>query len=271
LQSIVQELQGKYEVIPMNSGSRAIRYLQREAVDLILLDVQMPDMDGIETLEAIRKRSKGVMIPVIFLTSSNDRETVMEGMRLGIVDFIVKPFQREDLLFRIDRTLKKQGVIPVERWELYQAVTELSDFIDDEQWKKAILKAKEISGYQVSEDVVKRVRVIHQKLECGDYQAAKLTVGRVIQMLNAQADAQRQSSDSMNHLEWSLKLHGVLESLDQFNTDEAIQKMEALMGDGMPEENREPCEQVLECLRDCDDAEAEKIIIHILDEATKAI
>jgi CheY-like chemotaxis protein len=271
LQSIVQELQGKYEVVPLSSGSRAIRYLQRETVDLILLDVQMPDMDGIETLEAIRKRSKGVMIPVIFLTSSNDRETVMEGMRLGIVDFIVKPFQREDLLFRIDRTLKKQGVIPVERWELYQSVSDLSDLIDDEQWKKAILKAKEITGYRVSEDVVKRIRVVLQKLESGDYPAAKLTVSRVIQMLNSQADARKKESDAMGQLEWSMKLHGVLESLDQFNTQEAIEKMNALMDADMPEERRQSCELVLTCLQDCDDAEAEKIIIQILDDATKAI
>jgi CheY-like chemotaxis protein len=268
LQSIVQELQGKYEVIPMNSGSRALRYLQRETVDLILLDVQMPEMDGIQTLESIRKRSKGLMIPVIFLTSSNDRETVMEGMRLGIVDFIVKPFQREDLLFRIDRTLKKQGVIPVERWELYQAISDLSDLIDEEQWKKAILKATEISHYRVSEDVVKRVRVIAQKLESGDYQNAKLTTGRVIQMLDAQADVKRQD---MGQLEWSLKLHSVLESLDQFNTDEAIEKLKSLMADNMPEENREPCEQVLSALQDCDDAEAERIIIQILDDATKGL
>jgi CheY-like chemotaxis protein len=271
LQSIVQELQGKYEVIPMSSGSRAIRYLQRESVDLILLDVQMPDMDGIETLEAIRKRSRGVMIPVIFLTSSNDRETVMEGMRLGIVDFIVKPFQREDLLFRIDRTLKKQGVIPVERWELYQAVTDLSDLIDDEQWKKAIIKAKEISGYQISDDVAKRVRVVCQKLEGGDFSAAKQTVGRVMQMLNSQADAKRNKSDSMSQLEWSLKLHTVLEELDKFDSDEAVKKMTALMEDNMPEDLRKPCEQVLTCLKDCDDAEAEKLIIQILDDATKAI
>jgi response regulator RpfG family c-di-GMP phosphodiesterase len=271
LQSLVQELQDKYEVIPMSSGSRALRYLKRETVDLILLDVLMPEMDGIETLENIRERSDGLMIPVIFLTASNDRETVMKGMRLGIVDFIVKPFQREDLRFRIDRTLKKQGVVPVERWELYQAVSDLSGFIEEEHWKKATLKATEIVRYKASEDVIKRVKTVLQKLEVGDYQAARQIVGRVMQMLNSQADSKGKKSDGMSQLEWSMKLHDVLESLDQFNTQGAIEKMNLLMGANMPEEHRESCQQVMACLQDCDDMEAEKLIIQILDDVTSAI
>jgi DNA-binding response OmpR family regulator len=272
LRSLVQELQGRYEVIPMNSGSRALRYLQRDTADLILLDVQMPDMDGIETLREIRDRGRGVMIPVIFLTSSNDKTTVMEGMKLGIVDYIVKPFQREDLLNRIDRTLKKQGVVPVEKWELNKSIKELAELIHISQWKQATLKAKEISGYKINEEIAGRVRTVYLKLEAGDYKAAEQTMNRVVQLMNAQNAATtggRRSSQKLGQLEWSMKLHEVLEELDKFQTQGAIDKLNELMDYEIPADRRKCCEDVMACLKDYDDAEAEKILIHLLEEATR--
>ena len=76
LATVEQELKEKYEVIPMLSGRRAVKYLYREKVDLILLDVQMPIMDGIETLKTIRTQENGVTVPVIFLTTKKDKLTV---------------------------------------------------------------------------------------------------------------------------------------------------------------------------------------------------
>ena len=85
LATVEQELKEKYEVIPMLSGRRAVKYLYREKVDLILLDVQMPIMDGIETLKTIRTQENGVTVPVIFLTTKKDKLTVVEGAKLGIM------------------------------------------------------------------------------------------------------------------------------------------------------------------------------------------
>ena len=92
LATLEQELKSKYEVIPMISGRRAIKYLYREQVDLILLDVEMPIMDGIETLKEIRAQENGVTVPVIFLTAKKDKATVIDGAKLGIMDYITKPF-----------------------------------------------------------------------------------------------------------------------------------------------------------------------------------
>ena len=78
LATLEQELKSKYEVIPMISGRRAIKYLYREQVDLILLDVEMPIMDGIETLKEIRAQENGVTVPVIFLTAKKDKATVID-------------------------------------------------------------------------------------------------------------------------------------------------------------------------------------------------
>lgn len=97
LAAIEQELKKEYEVIPVNSGSRALQYLRREKPDLILLDIQMAQKDGIETLREIREMEKCKDIPVIMLTSKQDKSAVVETSKLGIYDYILKPFQGENL------------------------------------------------------------------------------------------------------------------------------------------------------------------------------
>lgn len=108
LATIEQTLEDEYDVIPMIAGARAIKYLSRAQADLMLLDVQMPDMDGIQTLEEIRKLDNGQTLPVIFLTAANDEDVAQQGNRLGIVDYIVKPFDGADLKRRIRQVLEKR-------------------------------------------------------------------------------------------------------------------------------------------------------------------
>lgn len=107
LAAIEQELKRDYEVIPVNSGSRALQYLKREKPDLILLDIQMAQKDGIETLREIRQMDKCEDIPVIMLTSKQDKAAVVETSKLGIYDYVLKPFKGEDLHQRINRALNK--------------------------------------------------------------------------------------------------------------------------------------------------------------------
>jgi len=109
LATIEQELKSKYEVITVNSGARAVRFLSREQPDLVLLDIQMAVMDGLETLRKIRNLKNGSSIPVIMLTSKKDKDTVIEGSKLGIMDYVIKPFDSQDLHNRIERALKRAG------------------------------------------------------------------------------------------------------------------------------------------------------------------
>lgn len=110
LSAIEQTLQDEYEIIPMISGKRAIKYMGVEKVDLILLDVQMPDMDGIRTLEEIRRLDNGWTVPVIFLTATSDSDVSAAGARLGITDYITKPFDGTDLKKRIEDVFQKISV-----------------------------------------------------------------------------------------------------------------------------------------------------------------
>ncbi len=97
--------QEQYEVVKLESGFECLRLLKKKTPDLILLDVQMPLMNGIKTLEAIRADRETKDIPVVFLTASADTETVVEAGRLGVVDYVVKPFMPQDLLKRVEKAL----------------------------------------------------------------------------------------------------------------------------------------------------------------------
>lgn len=106
LRKITDALEEYYDVVTVNSGSRALRYLEKEKPDLILLDIRMMPKDGFETLQEIRAMEDRADIPVIMLTGVEDKKYVMEGIKLGICDYILKPFFPEDLLERIQRALK---------------------------------------------------------------------------------------------------------------------------------------------------------------------
>lgn len=105
LSRIADTLRNDYDVITVNSGVRALRYLEQEKPDLILLDIQMTPKDGIETLREIRAMEDRADIPVIMLTGMEDKNYVLESVKLGICDYILKPFHSDDLLTRIQRVL----------------------------------------------------------------------------------------------------------------------------------------------------------------------
>ena len=105
LKRITDALEEFYDVVTVNTGSRALRYLETEKPDLILLDIRMMPKDGFETLQEIRAMEDRADIPVIMLTGVEDKNSVIEGIKLGICDYILKPFFPDDLLERIQRAL----------------------------------------------------------------------------------------------------------------------------------------------------------------------
>ena len=107
LTRIANTLRDEYEVVTVNSGIRALRYLEQEKPDLILLDIQMAPKDGIETLHDIRAMQDRADIPVIMLTGVEERDFVLASAKLGIDDYILKPFSSEELLKRIHRVFEK--------------------------------------------------------------------------------------------------------------------------------------------------------------------
>ena len=96
------------KVLLADSGMKAIDTLQREKVDLVRVDCQMPVMNGLKTLELIRKREDLKDVAVIFLTAASDRDTVIKAGMMGVVDYIKKPFMPNDLIDRVSQALMKK-------------------------------------------------------------------------------------------------------------------------------------------------------------------
>lgn len=88
------------------SGERALKRLQTYIPDLILLDVQMPGMDGFETRQQLKADPGTARIPVIFMTALTAVDSKVKGFALGAVDYITKPFQEAELLARVNTHLQ---------------------------------------------------------------------------------------------------------------------------------------------------------------------
>lgn len=88
------------------SGEQAISFVEKKAPDLILLDINMPGIDGFETYEQIRKLPNGSSVPVIFLTAQDDIQTEVRGFELGADDFIRKPFVSSIVKKRVERSIE---------------------------------------------------------------------------------------------------------------------------------------------------------------------
>ena len=93
-----------YEVLEAQDGKQALDQLQSTHVDVVLLDVNMPELDGPGMLRKLRER--GDQTPVIMLTSESERAIVMDAMALGISDYILKPFKPEELREKVVSVLQ---------------------------------------------------------------------------------------------------------------------------------------------------------------------
>jgi len=107
----VQLLKRKLEreglgVVAAYTGLEAIDMVDREKPDLILLDVMMPDMDGIEVCQRLQAREETRSIPIIFITARSTKESKLEGLGVGAVDYITKPIDLDETLARVQTQLR---------------------------------------------------------------------------------------------------------------------------------------------------------------------
>lgn len=95
-----------YEMIPAYSGDTALALIYEKQFDLLLLDVNVPDINGFDILKEVRKQN--ITIPAIFITSLNSMENLEDGYDSGCDDYIKKPFMLKELLLRVETLLKRE-------------------------------------------------------------------------------------------------------------------------------------------------------------------
>jgi diguanylate cyclase (GGDEF)-like protein len=103
---LTELLRPRYDVESVGDGETAILKAAEIAPDLVLLDLFLPGLDGFGTLTGLRRNAKTADLPVIFLSAQGDAETKSHGLSLGAADYLAKPFSAQELMARVDRTLK---------------------------------------------------------------------------------------------------------------------------------------------------------------------
>lgn len=93
-------------VTPAYSGRECLEILGQKVIDVVILDIRMPGMDGIETLREIKKRFP--LVEVIMLTGHGTTETAVEGMKLGAFDYLMKPADFDELLLKLENARKRK-------------------------------------------------------------------------------------------------------------------------------------------------------------------
>jgi DNA-binding NtrC family response regulator len=98
-----------YDAITVTSGEECLKKLENELVHVVILDVKMPGMDGVETLKHIKQ--KFPMIEVIMLTGHATAESAVEGLKLGATDYLTKPTNFEDLITKAEEAFNRRLVL----------------------------------------------------------------------------------------------------------------------------------------------------------------
>jgi PleD family two-component response regulator len=123
-----------YDVLTAAWGEDGVRLCQQNNPSIVVLDIRLPDIDGYEVCRRIRATRRTESIPIIFLTERRDRVDKLHGLELGVVDYITKPFDIQELRLRIRNTLVRS-----EQKSLINAVTGLSEGkLVDEQLDKLL-------------------------------------------------------------------------------------------------------------------------------------
>lgn len=91
----------KYNVVTAMNGTQALKMVESELPDLVLLDVMMPDISGFEVARQLKEKPAFAQIPIIFLTALNSTADIVKGFQMGANDFISKPFNKEELIIRV--------------------------------------------------------------------------------------------------------------------------------------------------------------------------
>ena len=109
-----------FEFSSFTSGKEGLEHLRRHPVDLVLLDIMLPDLDGFEICKRLRAEDRMKSLPIIFLTAKGEEIDRVLGLEIGADDYVVKPFSPRELVARVKAVLRRQ-TRPVERQEVVEA------------------------------------------------------------------------------------------------------------------------------------------------------
>jgi two-component system, OmpR family, alkaline phosphatase synthesis response regulator PhoP len=109
-----------FRVLTAMSGIEALRKVKEEKPDLIVLDLMLPEMDGLEVCKRVRSSPETAMLPIIMLTAKAEESDTIVGLELGADDYVTKPFSPKALVARVKALLRRLDRVPADSAELYR-------------------------------------------------------------------------------------------------------------------------------------------------------
>ncbi len=106
--------QAGYQVTTVADGASALEVARRESPDLIILDIMLPEMDGLEVCRQLRRQESTATIPIMMLTARGDEIDKVVGLEVGADDYVTKPFGRRELLARVRALLRRAEYVPAQ-------------------------------------------------------------------------------------------------------------------------------------------------------------
>lgn len=160
-----------YEVLTAAWGEDAVRLALDHTPNIILLDIRLPDIDGYEVCRRVRTQRRTESIPIIFLTERRDRIDKLQGLELGVVDYITKPFDIQELRLRVRNALRRASleslVNPVTGLPEGKLVDEqLGKILNSREWVALAISVqgvggfRELYGFVAADDVLRAVSLM---------------------------------------------------------------------------------------------------------------
>ena len=161
-----------YEVLTAAWGEEAVQISRDNEVDLVVLDIRLPDIDGYEVCRQLRTQRRTQDTPIIFLTEKRDRVDKLQGLELGVVDYITKPFDIQELRLRvrnaINRASRQALINPVTDLPEGQMVQEKINSVvfSDDKWAvmrvsiNSLSHFREMYGFVAADDVLRAVTLM---------------------------------------------------------------------------------------------------------------
>ena len=203
-----------YGFIELADGGKALQYLSRNKIDLILLDWQMPKVDGLETLKAIRRSMEYAQIPIIVITGKEDSESLELAFNFGCTDYIRKPVDRIELSARVQNVLelKKSQVTLIQQSEellrLYKIIQDQKTTLEESLgFKRAAIEAHE-------EKIVAEKEILERDVKTLSLQISK-TMNQIRHIKHIVSDLLDNTAPD--------KIYPILDNLKQ--VDKAINKI----------------------------------------------
>lgn len=188
-----------YKVTAVTMGAQALKFLEKNTCDLILLDINMPEMDGFEVMEHIQNMEQCKNIPIIFLTADDDASVESRCLEEGAQDFIAKPFVKRVMLSRISRLLELEEL----RAELADRLEKKTQEVIDMQSKSQKDALTGLWNRAYAE------KMVNEKLKAGEH-------GAVFMM---DMDNFKAINDNYGHLEGDKTLKMFAETLEAFSEE----------------------------------------------------